>query len=75
MRLGTMELVLILVVAMGVFGPSKLPELGRLAGQAVGSFKKYMNDMEKEWTEPPKQTAEAAVTAQTANTEKEETVL
>ena len=40
MKLGTTELILILVVALVVFGPSKLPELGKLAGQAVGSFKK-----------------------------------
>ena len=39
MKLGTTELILILVVALVVFGPSKLPELGKLAGQAVGSFK------------------------------------
>ena len=37
MKLGTTELILILVVALVVFGPSKLPELGKLAGQAVGS--------------------------------------
>ena len=32
MKLGTTELILILVVALVVFGPSKLPELGKLAG-------------------------------------------
>ena len=30
MKLGTTELILILVVALVVFGPSKLPELGKL---------------------------------------------
>ena len=51
MSLGTTELILILVVALVVFGPSKLPELGKLAGQAVGSFKKYVNSLEGEWKE------------------------
>ena len=51
MKLGTTELILILVVALVVFGPSKLPELGKLAGQAVGSFKKYVNSFEGEWKE------------------------
>lgn len=51
MRLGTTELILILAVALVVFGPSKLPELGRLAGQAVGSFKRYVNSFEGEWKE------------------------
>ena len=49
MKLGTTELILIMVVALVVFGPSKLPELGKLAGQAVGSFKKYVNSFEGEW--------------------------
>ena len=47
MKLGTTELILILVVALVVFGPSKLPELGKLAGQAVGSFKKYVNSLRR----------------------------
>ena len=46
MKLGTTELILILVVALVVFGQSKLPELRKLAGQAVGSFKKYVNSFE-----------------------------
>lgn len=51
MKIGTTELILILVVALVVFGPSKLPELGKLAGQAVGSFKRYVNSFEGEWKE------------------------
>ena len=65
MKIGTTELILILVVALVVFGPSKLPELGKLAGQAVGSFKRYVNSFEGEWkesTEPSTpQTHQAAV--------------
>ena len=65
MKIGTTELILILVVALVVFGPSKLPELGKLAGQAVGSFKRYVNSFEGEWkesTEPSApQTHQAAV--------------
>ena len=62
MKLGTTELILILVVALVVFGPSKLPELGKLAGQAVGSFKKYVNSFEGEWKEDagPVRTEQAA---------------
>lgn len=51
MKIGTTELILILVVALVVFGPSKLPELGKLAGQAAGSFKRYVNSFEGEWNE------------------------
>lgn len=59
MKVGTTELILILVVALVVFGPSKLPELGKLAGQAVGSFKKYLNTFEGEWDEGPQKENEA----------------
>ena len=49
MKIGTTELILILVVALVIFGPSKLPELGKLAGRAIGSFKKYVNSYEADW--------------------------
>ncbi|MGE4277001.1 MAG: twin-arginine translocase TatA/TatE family subunit [Lawsonibacter sp.] len=60
MRIGTTELILILAVALVIFGPSKLPELGRLAGKAIGSFKHYVNSFEGDWDsddEPKKETA------------------
>lgn len=83
MKLGTTELILLLVVALVVFGPSKLPELGKLAGQAVGSFKKYVNSFEGEWKEDAgpvrteqavKKTAEtqAVMTEETASQMKSE---
>ena len=31
-RIGTSELILILVIALVIFGPSKLPEIGRAIG-------------------------------------------
>ncbi|MFC2741333.1 MAG: twin-arginine translocase TatA/TatE family subunit, partial [Selenomonas sp.] len=36
-NLGFPELILILVIALVVFGPGKLPEIGRAVGKAVGS--------------------------------------
>ena len=43
--LGTMELVVILVIALVVFGPRKLPELGRSLGKSLGEFKRASNDL------------------------------
>jgi TatA/E family protein of Tat protein translocase len=43
--LGTMELVVILVIALIVFGPRKLPELGRSLGKSLGEFKRASNDL------------------------------
>lgn len=36
---GPMELVIVLVVALLVFGPKRLPELGRSLGAGMRSFK------------------------------------
>ena len=43
-KIGSMELIVILIVAMLAIGPERLPKAARTLGKAVGSFKKYMND-------------------------------
>jgi sec-independent protein translocase protein TatA len=42
-----MHLLVILAIALIVFGPGKLPELGSSLGKAIKEFKKMMNDPEK----------------------------
>ena len=42
-KLGPMELVLILGIALVVFGPAKLPEIGKSFGRAIGEFKNHAN--------------------------------
>jgi sec-independent protein translocase protein TatA len=44
--LGTPELIVILVIALIIFGPSKLPSLGKGVGEAIRSFKKGIKDDE-----------------------------
>lgn len=39
-RLGTTELLLILGIALLIFGPTKLPKLGKALGQTIGNFRK-----------------------------------
>lgn len=46
--IGLPEMALILVVALLVFGPKKLPEVGRSLAQALGSFKKAQQEFEAE---------------------------
>ena len=46
-----LHLIVILAVALIVFGPGKLPELGKSLGEAIRGFKKAMND---EHAESPK---------------------
>ena len=43
--LGMPELVIILVIALIIFGPRKLPELGRSLGKRIGEFKKASNEL------------------------------
>ena len=55
------ELIVILVVALLVFGPKKLPEMGRSIGKTVTEFRKGISEMskEKEKDEEPKTTPSA----------------
>jgi sec-independent protein translocase protein TatA len=45
--IGMPELIVIFVIALLVFGPSKLPDLGKSLGEAIRGFKKAMSDTEK----------------------------
>jgi len=42
--LGFPELLLIFIVALIVFGPRRLPEIGKTLGKALGEFKKATDD-------------------------------
>lgn len=47
-NIGIPGLILILVLALIVFGPKKLPELGRAVGQTLREFKKSTNGLIEE---------------------------
>ncbi len=55
------ELIVILVVALLVFGPKKLPEMGRSIGKTVTEFRKGISEMGKEKEEEPKTTPPSAL--------------
>lgn len=46
-NLGMPELVMILVLALLLFGPKKLPEIGKQVGKALGEFKRASNDLKR----------------------------
>ncbi len=56
MNLGFPELLLILVIALLVFGPKKLPEIGKALGKGMAEFKRASNDL--------RQTVEAEIEAE-----------
>jgi TatA/E family protein of Tat protein translocase len=39
------EMIIILVIALIIFGPRKLPELGRSLGKSINEFKKASNEL------------------------------
>ena len=51
--LGWQELLIILVIALIIFGPRKLPEIGKSLGQAINGFKestkKATDEVKKEF--------------------------
>jgi TatA/E family protein of Tat protein translocase len=47
--LGTSELLLILVVALVIFGPRKLPQLSRSLGKSLANFKRASEDFKHTW--------------------------
>ena len=82
-KIGSGELILILLVALLIFGPSKLPALGKMAGKAVGTLKHYADStnwdelmeeeepIEKEEASQKKESVQAE-TSETAEETKEE---
>ena len=50
-NIGPWELMLILLVAVIVVGPGKLPEVARGMGKAMGEFKRATSGVKKEFTD------------------------
>jgi sec-independent protein translocase protein TatA len=72
--LGMPELIVILVIALMVFGPKRLPELGRSIGQTLNEFKKGTNalrDSVEAEIERDNQRQQTASTAAPATTQPE----
>jgi len=59
-NIGFPGLILILVIALIIFGPNKLPEIGRAVGKSMREFKKategITDDIKKEINEDKKDT-------------------
>jgi sec-independent protein translocase protein TatA len=69
---GPMELALILMLVVLLFGANKLPELARSSGQAMGEFQKGRQEIERELREAA--TVETAERAPSVEREEPERV-
>ena len=47
--LGTPELLVIVVVALILFGPRKLPQMSRSLGKSLSEFKRASEDFKRQW--------------------------
>jgi Tat protein translocase TatB subunit len=70
--IGLPEMIIILVVALLVVGPSKLPELARTLGKAFTEFRKMADDVKETFEEEVLKEEEAKTTEATGETKGEE---
>ncbi|MBN1569313.1 MAG: twin-arginine translocase TatA/TatE family subunit [Acidobacteria bacterium] len=52
--LGYQEIIIIFVLALIIFGPRKLPELGKTIGKGLAEFKKASNELKQTWEDEVK---------------------
>jgi len=49
--LGWQEIIVIFIIALIVFGPRKLPEIGKSLGKGLAEFKRASNELKQTWEE------------------------
>ena len=55
-NLGPMELFIILVIVLVLFGAKRVPEIGASIGKGIREFKKSMNDVDRAIRDPERDT-------------------
>jgi TatA/E family protein of Tat protein translocase len=64
-QIGPLEILVIFIVALVVFGPSKLPQIGRQVGRGVREFRKFQaslrDDIEDAFREDDEEPEEAHI--------------
>lgn len=53
------DLLIVLLIALVIFGPKKLPEIGGAVGKSIREFKKATNEITESIQAPPTKTPEA----------------
>lgn len=60
--IGLPEMAVIMVVALLIFGPKKLPEIGRSVGKAIRGFQEASNEFQSEFKREADQLEQAVKT-------------
>jgi len=64
--IGPLELIIVLVIVMMIFGVGKLPQVGQTMGKAIREFRKSQNEDEK--PETPVATVNESATSESEDT-------
>lgn len=59
-NIGPGELIVILLLALIIFGPGKLPDVGKALGRTINEFKRATRQIEEDMTSPPPRRSEPA---------------
>ncbi|MBJ7347055.1 MAG: twin-arginine translocase TatA/TatE family subunit [Thermoleophilaceae bacterium] len=54
-NIGPLEIVIVLVLALVIFGPKRLPELGRSLGKGLREFKSSISGEDSDDDQPPRE--------------------
>ena len=71
--IGLPEMGVILIIALLVFGPKKLPEIGRSLGKAIRGFQEASKEFESEFKREAEQLEQAVKTPALAQSQEVET--
>ena len=66
--LGFPELIMIFIIALLVFGPKKLPELGKSLGKGMREFKRATDELKSTWDEQLKEVEKSVEEVKTSVT-------
>ena len=73
-NIGFMELMVILVIVLVLFGAKRVPEIGASIGKGIREFKKNINDADREIRSPASRDSLPAGEVETRRNETEEAV-
>jgi sec-independent protein translocase protein TatA len=62
-NIGFMELMVILVIVLVLFGARRVPEIGASIGKGIREFKKNINDADREIREPLREARNSTIGA------------